>query len=108
MEEVIKLVLPFLSIPKNCAQVLKKLASLAFYETYFIPLLLRANPRFDTFLTGIESWGPVGKAPVLDTHSETQPHFYGRMATTSVRMGTPQQFMRALFRHSIVLAGDWV
>jgi hypothetical protein len=28
------------------------------------------------------------------------------MATTSARIGTLQQLMRALFRHSVVLAGD--
>jgi hypothetical protein len=28
------------------------------------------------------------------------------MATTSARIGTAQQFLRALFRHSVVLAGD--
>ena len=61
MEELVKLILPFFSIPKNYAQVLKKLASFAFYETFFITLLLRANPRFDGFFTSIESWGPIGK-----------------------------------------------
>jgi hypothetical protein len=68
MEEVIKLILPFFSSPKNYGQVLKKLASFAFYETYFITLLLRANPRFDTFLSGIESWGPIGKVVAIIPH----------------------------------------
>jgi hypothetical protein len=49
MEAVIKLVVPFFSTPKNYGQVLTKLAGFAFYETYFITLLLRANPRFDAF-----------------------------------------------------------
>jgi hypothetical protein len=61
VEEVIKLVLPFLSTPTNYAEVLKKLASFAFYETYIITLSLRSNERFDAFFTGIESWGPVGR-----------------------------------------------
>ncbi len=61
MDEVIKLVLPFFSTPKNYEQILKKLASFAFYETYFITLFLRANPRFDAVFAGIESWGPIGK-----------------------------------------------
>jgi hypothetical protein len=59
MEEVVKLILPFLSTPKNYAEMLRKLASFAFYETYLITLLLRANPIFDAFLTTIESWGPM-------------------------------------------------
>jgi hypothetical protein len=61
MEEVIKLVIPIFSTPRNYAEILKKLASFAFYETYLITLLLRANPRFDGFFTSIESWGPIGK-----------------------------------------------
>jgi hypothetical protein len=56
MEEAIKIILPFLSIPTNYAQVLKKLASFAFYETYFITLLLRENPRFDTFFRFFAVW----------------------------------------------------
>lgn len=61
LEEAIKLVLPFLSTPKNYEQILKKLASFAFYETYFITLFLRSNPGFDAFFSKIESWGAVGK-----------------------------------------------
>jgi hypothetical protein len=61
MEEVTKLLLPFFSTPKNYGQVVTKLAGFAGYETYFITLSLRANPRFDAFFTGIESWGPIGK-----------------------------------------------
>ena len=61
MEEAIKLLLPFLSTTRNYAEVLKKLASFAFYETYLITLLLRSNPRLDAFFTGIKSWGPIGK-----------------------------------------------
>jgi len=38
--------------------------------------------------------------------ARAQPHFHGRMATTSARIGTAQQLMRALFGHSVVLAGD--
>jgi hypothetical protein len=56
MKEVIDLILPFLSTTKNYDEVLKKLASFAFYETYFITLLLRANPSFDAFFKDIESW----------------------------------------------------
>ena len=41
MEEVLDLVLPFLSTTKNYDEILKKLAGFAFYETYIITLLLR-------------------------------------------------------------------
>jgi hypothetical protein len=68
MGELIKLILPFFNTPKNYPQVLKKLASFAFYETYFITLLLRANPRFDSLCNSIESWGPVGKVTSIIPH----------------------------------------
>src|SRR5258708_2229203 len=70
MEEVVKLVLPFLSTPKNYAEMLRKLASFAFYETYLITLLLRANPILDTVLTTTESWGPIGKVVATIAHHE--------------------------------------
>jgi hypothetical protein len=47
MKEVIDLVLPFFFTTKNYDDILRKLASFAFYETYIITLLLRANPRFE-------------------------------------------------------------
>jgi hypothetical protein len=62
MDTVIKLVLPFFSTSRDYADVLKKLAGFAFYETYLITFLLRANPRLDSFFASVESWGPVGKA----------------------------------------------
>jgi len=40
MEEVTKLIVPFFYTPKNYGQVSTKLASFAWYETYFITLLL--------------------------------------------------------------------
>jgi hypothetical protein len=61
MEDLLKIILPFLSTPKNYGQVLKRLASFAFYETYILTLILRSIPRFDAFFTGIEKWGPIGK-----------------------------------------------
>jgi hypothetical protein len=68
MKEVIDLVLPFFSTTKNYDDILKKCASFAFYETYLITLLLRANPRFDAFFTGIESWGPIGRVIHIIPH----------------------------------------
>ncbi|MBV8738687.1 MAG: hypothetical protein JO007_15795 [Alphaproteobacteria bacterium] len=70
MEEVLKLVLLFLSIPKNYADMLRKLSSFAFYETYFITLLLRANPILDTFFMTIESRGPIGKVVAIIPYHE--------------------------------------
>ncbi len=68
MGEVVKFILPFLSAPSNYADILKKLATLAFYETYFITLALRANTKIDTFFSGIELWGPIGKAIAIIPH----------------------------------------
>jgi hypothetical protein len=70
MKEVLDLVLPFLSTTKNYDEILKKLASFAFYETYIITLLLRGNPRFDAFFTAIESWGPIGKVVGIIPHHD--------------------------------------
>lgn len=62
MAEIIKLILPFFSTTRDYADVLKRLASFAFYETYLITFLLRSNPRYDDLFTRIESWGPIGRA----------------------------------------------
>jgi hypothetical protein len=70
MKEVIDLILPFISTTKNYDEMLRKLATLAAYETYFITLLLRANPRFDAFFTAIESWGPIGKLVAIIPYHE--------------------------------------
>ena len=50
MKEVIDLVIPFISTTKNYDEILRKLASFAFYETYLITLLLRANSTFRRLL----------------------------------------------------------
>jgi hypothetical protein len=68
MKEIIDLLLPFLSTTKNYDEILKKLASFAFYETYLITLLLRTNPRFDSVFRAIESWGPIGKVVGIIPH----------------------------------------
>jgi hypothetical protein len=69
MEEVVKLILPFLAVPKNYEEMLKKLASLAFYQTYVIILVLRRNPILDSFFRTIESWGPLDKVvSVIPNH----------------------------------------
>jgi hypothetical protein len=70
MREILDLVLPFFSTTKNYDEILKKLASFAFYETYIISLLLRGNPRFDAFFTVIESWGPIGKVVGIIPHHD--------------------------------------
>jgi hypothetical protein len=70
MREFLDLMLPFFSTTKNYDDILRKLASFAFYETYVITLLLRSNPRFDAFFSAIESWGPVGKVVAVIPHHE--------------------------------------
>lgn len=70
MEKTIKIILPFLSTTKNYDQVLTKLASFAFYETYAITLILRQNSKFGTFFSGIESWGPIGKIVQIVPHHD--------------------------------------
>ncbi|MEQ9449096.1 MAG: hypothetical protein RLN70_09360, partial [Rhodospirillaceae bacterium] len=70
MVDLIKLLLPFFHTPKSFGQVLTKLASFAFYETYIITLFLRSNPTLDTFFGRIESWGPIGKVVSIIPHHE--------------------------------------
>lgn len=68
MDDFIKLVLPFFSVAKNYAQVLKKLASFAFYETYLITLLLRSNATIDGWFASIEGYGHLGTALKVIPH----------------------------------------
>jgi|HubBroStandDraft_1064217.scaffolds.fasta_scaffold43578_3 hypothetical protein len=70
MGDVLKLIIPFYSVPKNYDEILRRLASLAFYEIYIITLILRVNPHFDAFITALESWGPVGKIVDLIPHHD--------------------------------------
>lgn len=58
---IIDKILPFLSNPKNYDDVLNKLATFAFYETYIITLFLRSNQSFDDLCKRLELWGPIGK-----------------------------------------------
>jgi hypothetical protein len=62
MEDTINLFLPFLVVPENYADVLKKLASFGFYETYAITFMLRSDSAVDKFFSSLESSGPIGKA----------------------------------------------
>jgi ABC-type siderophore export system fused ATPase/permease subunit len=68
MAELIKLILPIFYTTKNYEDVLKRLAGFAFYETYFITLLLRSNSRVKDFFTSVESWGSVGDALRVIAH----------------------------------------
>lgn len=68
MEGLLKVIFPFLSTTKNYDQVLRKLASFAFYEGYILTLMLRSVPRIDTFFTRMEVWGPIGKVLSLIPH----------------------------------------
>jgi len=69
MGDVVKLIIPFFSVPKNYDDVLKRLASLAFYEIYVITLIMRDDRNFDTLFRKLESWGPIGKIVVTIPHN---------------------------------------
>jgi hypothetical protein len=62
IDDVAKIVLPFVSTPTNYADVLKQLAMMAFYEVYSLTFILRGIPRIDAIFKINPSWGPVGKA----------------------------------------------
>ncbi|MBM7330730.1 hypothetical protein JS562_48065 [Agrobacterium sp. S2] len=68
MGELIALLLPFLFAPKDYNDLLKKLASFAFYWTYAITLTLRENQSVDSFFNEIESWGTIGKVVSIIPH----------------------------------------
>lgn len=91
MEDLLKLILPFLSTPKNYGQVLKRLASFAFYEIYFVTLVLRSVPQFDAFFTGIETWGPIGKVLGLIPH-------YTALNISGVAMGFAVAILTHMFQ----------
>jgi hypothetical protein len=58
MGDFFNLVTPFFSTPTTYAQMLKKLAGLAFYEVFLITFLLRSIPEIDNALKSIESLIP--------------------------------------------------
>lgn len=62
MSEVFNFFLPFLATTKSYEDVLRKLAGFAFYETYFLTLLLRDNEVIGSFARRLESQGTVGQA----------------------------------------------
>ncbi len=70
MGDIVKLIIPFFSTPVNYDDVLKRLASFAFYEIYLITLILRTNHHVDDFLRTLEGWGPVGKVVDIIPHHE--------------------------------------
>jgi len=58
MGDFLNLVTPFFSTPTTYAQMLKKLAGLAFYEVFLITFLLRSIPQVDGALESVESLIP--------------------------------------------------
>src|SRR5690348_1483497 len=70
MDSIINLLFPLLSTAKNYDDVLKKLPSLAFYDTYLTTPLPRSHPLAAAFLASIESWGPVGKVSASIPHAD--------------------------------------
>jgi hypothetical protein len=70
MGEIVKVVIPFLSTPKNYGEILSKLAVLTIYETYIITRWLRANPRFDDLLRDFGSWGLISNIVAIVPHKD--------------------------------------
>jgi hypothetical protein len=68
MMDFLKLLLPIFS-PTNYAEMLKKLASFAFYETWLATFFLRTIPEIDQFFHSIENYRALGQA------LSTIPHY---------------------------------
>jgi hypothetical protein len=78
MNDALKLIVPFFSVPKNYDEVLRRLASLAFYEIYIIILILRANLHFNEVITALEAWGPMAQlVDVIPHHDILDPAGFG-------------------------------
>lgn len=59
--EAFKVIVPVYIVTRDYTDVLKKLGSFLFYETFFAVLFLRNIPAIDAFLTRIESYGTLGR-----------------------------------------------
>jgi hypothetical protein len=68
MGDLLNLILPFVSTPKDYGDVLRKLAACAFYEVYLITFFLRDIPQVGRALRSAETFGSLG------TFIETIPH----------------------------------
>jgi hypothetical protein len=62
MADFLKLLIPIFMSPKNYDEMLKKLAVLLFYETWFATFLLRGIPVIDTAFQTVENYGAIGRA----------------------------------------------
>lgn len=69
MIEILNLIFPFFSTPKNYDQMLKKLAMSVFYETYVISFFLRNIPEIDNKFRAVESYGNLGSVISEIPHS---------------------------------------
>jgi hypothetical protein len=70
LQDILSLILPFFSIPKNYGQSLKKIAGFAFYEGYIITFFLRGIPIINTAFRSVEHYGALGAALAA-----TIPHY---------------------------------
>ena len=60
MGDLLNLLLPFVSTPRDYADVLRKLAACAFYETYLITFFLRDIPQIGSAFRAVETYGSLG------------------------------------------------
>lgn len=61
MGDLLNLLLPFVTTPKNYADVLRKLAACVFYETYLITFFLRDIPLIGSAFRAAETYGSLGR-----------------------------------------------
>jgi hypothetical protein len=70
MEDLLHLILPLFATPKSYAQMLKKLAGFAFYETYIVTFFLRDIPQVGAAFRSVESYGSLGGVVHVIPHAE--------------------------------------
>jgi hypothetical protein len=61
MSDLLKLLLPVFLSPSNYAEMLKKLGSFVFYETWIATFILREIPEIDALFGFIEKHGAIGR-----------------------------------------------
>lgn len=62
MTDFLKLLLPVFLFPTDYSEMMKKLASLLFWETYIVTFILRELPDIDQTLSALETYGKIGEA----------------------------------------------
>lgn len=62
MTDLLKFLLPVFLFPTDYSEMMKKLASLLFWETYIVTFFLRELPEIDQTLSALETYGKIGEA----------------------------------------------